>query len=138
MSPPPPVQFSSVISRPIVKNQSLIVNFQIAVWLRLEVALVIVVYTYEPIFTSRCITLSRRVDRQPKLGQNRAQYVNDDRSYLFVVFHESLRLRAGEGGTYKYFFKKNSRIDRSEMSFHSPDFLLEYLVPETSLEFTLS
>ena len=98
MSPPPPVQFSSVISRPIVKNQSLIVNFQIAVWLRLEVALVIVVYTYEPIFTSRCITLSRRVDRQPNLGQNRGQHVDDDRSYLFVVFHEIPGLRARKGG----------------------------------------
>ena len=58
---------------------------------------------------------------------------------IYLLYFTSLRDYAHErDGRISILFKKNSRIDRSEMSFHSPNFLLEYLVPETSLEFTLS
>ena len=92
------IPFLFLVHKAKRKIPSLIIDLQIAVWLRLEVTLVVVVYAYEPIFTSRCITLSRRVDRQPKLGQKRGQYVDDGRSYLVDKFHEIPGLRAREGG----------------------------------------
>jgi hypothetical protein len=87
-------------------------DLQIAIWLRLEVGLVEVMYTNESVLSSGRIRSAGWMNGDPK-GQGQ----------------KSHRL----GSTIA-----NSRIDRSEMAFYTPNLLFEHFVPKPRLELTLA
>ena len=47
-------------------SHRLILNLEVAVWLRTEIALIVVMYPYETVFTSRSVARALGVYRNPK------------------------------------------------------------------------
>lgn len=78
--------------------------------------------TNEPIFTSRRITCTSRMDGNP--DWNKTKWTSLLRKIVLSILEKEA--------------KKTQRIDRSEMTFDSSNLLFKHFMPESSLKLSLT